>query len=159
MGQTFLGAVLLFSAGATTREEKKPAPPKGPAPQKAVAFVDDKGFLFLLQTVTRNVVQYRTIVRVQNGQKVQETVAVRVPVQTQVQRRWPIKDIQVFDHLGQAIDQKTWSRLLKKRTPVLVSADGRQVDPAHLIKVPRGTMVLVLPTSKKAPAKPQTKKE
>jgi uncharacterized protein (TIGR03067 family) len=72
-----------------------------------------------------------------------------------------LKEIQAFDTRGKRIEAKSLRILLKENTDVLVSADGRPVDPFYLRLVKEGTVVLLLePTEffgKWRSAKPEVK--
>jgi hypothetical protein len=51
--------------------------------------------------------------------------------------------VPAYDTAGKRIDAKQLAQLLEKETPVLVSADGKIVDPFHLQVVKEGTVILV----------------
>jgi len=65
-----------------------------------------------------------------------------------------LNDVQAFDTKGKRIEAKKLPDLLKKKTAVLVSADGQPVDPFYLQLVKDGTVVLILqPASKEEKSK------
>jgi hypothetical protein len=53
--------------------------------------------------------------------------------------------VRVFGTDGKRIDPKDLPNLLKKSTPVMVSADGNEIDPLYLRLVQPGTLVIVAP--------------
>ena len=55
-----------------------------------------------------------------------------------------MKDVQVFDKNGKRIDPSDATWILKKETPVLVSADGKAVDPSYLKEAKEGTLILIV---------------
>jgi hypothetical protein len=55
----------------------------------------------------------------------------------------PRSAVEVFDVSGKPVEQETLKRLLSKETAVLLSGDGKAVDPFHLQVVKAGTFVLV----------------
>src|SRR5262249_26565639 len=57
---------------------------------------------------------------------------------------YDLNAVQAFDTKGKRIESKKLLDLLKKKTTVLVSADGRPVDPFYLQLVKDSTVVLIL---------------
>jgi hypothetical protein len=64
------------------------------------------------------------------------------------------KEIRVYDHRGRPVDHRSLPRLLKDLVPVLVSADGRGVDPRYLDRAKKGTLILVIPRIRPANTRP-----
>jgi hypothetical protein len=64
--------------------------------------------------------------------------------------RCDIKEIRIYDARGRRISRTAIPGLLQKKdpVPVLVSADGKQVDPSHLRDVKPTTLILVFPARK-----------
>jgi hypothetical protein len=60
--------------------------------------------------------------------------------------RFDPDEVQAFGTDGKRLDRKAiLARLSKEEVPVLVSSDGREVDPFHLQLIKEGTVILVLP--------------
>ncbi|MBI1918671.1 MAG: sigma-70 family RNA polymerase sigma factor [Planctomycetes bacterium] len=69
-------------------------------------------------------------------------------VQTEQRMMIDSREVRAFGTDGKEIDAKKLARLLAKETPVLVSADGKPIDPFYLRIVKEGTLlVLIVPTS------------
>src|SRR5262249_34837110 len=83
---------------------------------------------------------------------VTETFTTYVAVYRTVEYRVKGKGFRVFGLDGKAVHRKTLARLLARETPLLLSADGKPVDPFYLQVMKAGTLVLVLPRTEGAPA-------
>ncbi len=108
-----------------------------------VAQVDEKGRPFLLNVTVEMVpVVQRINVQVNNRTEVRE-VTKHVPVQ--VSRRFDLDrgQARLFDATGKALDPKDAAKRLKGPTAVLVSADGKAVDPLYLRLARPETLVVV----------------
>jgi hypothetical protein len=71
------------------------------------------------------------------------------------EERYDIEDVKVFRVFGgegKLVEKTKLSPLLKEETLVLVSANGRPVDPLHLRLVKEGTLIFVLPVPTAPPA-------
>jgi hypothetical protein len=99
--------------------------------------------------VSRTVTEFRPV---------RETYQVNVNGKTEVRERTRIvgamrevrvplqgPNVRVFGTDGKRIDPKDLPNLLKKSTPVMVSADGNEIDPLYLRLVQPGTLVIVAP--------------
>ena len=139
---------LVLAAPAPT--EKPPEEPKGPPPQILVLHVEKDGRPYLLEQVTRYVPEKRTVEVNVNGMTEKREQTVVVPV-TETRRVFlDDKDVQVYGADGKKID----ARDLPKQTqsvPVLVSADGMEVDPFYRKVLKDGALIVVAPIL----AKPQ----
>jgi hypothetical protein len=139
---------ILSLALAAPAPEPPPQPPKGPAPRVMVLNVDKDGkpYFEAVVRVATTVPQQRTSVVLVGGQQQVRTVTVQVPVTTLEQRRISLTDegVSVYSPDGKKLDPKD----LPKQTgpaPVLVSADGKEVDPFYLGLVKQGTLIVVGP--------------
>ena len=99
-----------------------------------MAVLDSTGWVMVQETRTKVVV-----VPVRGGRPVQKNVAYTVAT------HYPPGDVKVYDSRGRTVDPKDLPQLLKNPVPVLVSTDGKKVDPYYLKKVKKGTLVLVPP--------------
>jgi hypothetical protein len=117
-----------------------PLPTTSP-PVQCLVSLEGEGRIVLVNSV----IEYRkeTLTREVGGKLVSENVL--VPVVTFRTQKYALKDVQVFDTQGKPVDEKKLPELLRERTPALVSADGKKVDPLHLRIVKDGTLVLVVP--------------
>jgi hypothetical protein len=151
---TALTAGLLFAAPVRvpgTDEEVRL--PRGPQPRQALARVNNDQ-LILTEAQTVYVQQQRTVQEVVEGRVVQRTVTVAVPVVQTVEVKHALKDVRAFGTDGKKVEAKAVAEALDKRKPVLVSADGRPVDPFYLKIIKEGTLVLVLPSPAVTPPPP-----
>ena len=57
----------------------------------------------------------------------------------------PAADVEAFGTDGRRIPLKALAQLLRDERPVLLSANGRKVDPFYLQLIKEGTVILVLP--------------
>jgi hypothetical protein len=55
-----------------------------------------------------------------------------------------LKDVKAFSVDGKPIERKKLRGLLKKETAVLVSADGKEIDPFYLQMIKEGTIILLV---------------
>lgn len=150
-------AVLIASmvAAAAPAPEEPPSPP--PVPGRA-RIVEAKVQVEVNVPVTVNRVEYRTTSEVVNGQVVTRTVTVNVPTTVIQTVAMPIgKDTIVTDITGARVAQDQLPDLLKERSDVLVSADGKPINSTHLRKAKAGTLVFVFPSFKVpgTPSSPQ----
>jgi RNA polymerase sigma factor (sigma-70 family) len=67
-------------------------------------------------------------------------------------RSVPVKQIQAFDSDNKRVSTEDLTRLLRKETPVLLASDGQPVDPFQLQLIKPGTLILVAPGERVAPA-------
>jgi hypothetical protein len=130
-------------------EEKTAASPRGPQPVQCLAVVDDTGQLVLRRIVK----EFRTEKRLQTIDGEEQEVTVRVPLFREVMDRHALRTVQGFRATGQRLAQESLAALLTEGCPVLVSADGQQVDPFYLQIVKDDTVVLIVnPSRGPAPA-------
>src|SRR5262249_20686110 len=129
MVRTLTAAPPATMLAASTRAGEEPAAPRGLPPRIALARVDEKGQLTLKETVTEYAPQQRAGTVVQDGKTITTVSTVLVPVTTVRLRSADLKDVQAYGADGKQIDAKKLPQLLRKETPVLMSADGQRVDP------------------------------
>ncbi len=67
---------------------------------------------------------------------------------------YTLDEVKAYDTRGKVVQPKKLPELLKGETVVLVSADGKPVDPLYLRLVKDGTLVFVLPASAIPPPAP-----
>jgi hypothetical protein len=97
----------------------------------------------------------RTVQEVVGGKTVTRQVAVTVPIMMERVQKVKAKDLQVSTAGGKKVDVKKLPNFLKKKTCVLISSDGKKVDPAYLEIIKKDTLVLVIPPAiKPAPLTP-----
>jgi hypothetical protein len=148
MLQVVLVAALVPVLGGAPRGVEKPTKPTSPPPKKAVAIADEKGILLLTVSDTRRVPVSEERLVQKDGVVRREIVTASKEVTVTTTQRWETRDIQAFDRDGRRIDARELPRLLKNRTPVLVSADGKKVHPSYVKDAGEKTVVLVVPLSK-----------
>jgi hypothetical protein len=154
MLQLVLGAMLASVVVAPLQPGD--APPKGPAPLVMVAHPNADGTIRIARTVT--VAEYVPVtVKVKvlvNGREEERSVTKYETVTRQVTQQVTVKDVDVYNLQGRKLDPRDVK--LTAPTPVLVSADGRPVDPLYLRLARENTLVIVSPalTGTNRPAPP-----
>jgi hypothetical protein len=121
--------------------------PKGPGPMRKLAFLDQRGGVTVQGTIWKDI-----LVPEKTGKMVRR----KVPY-TQV-IHYPPGSVGVFDTDGKKVCPKALVKLLKNPVPVLVSADGKKVDPYYLRGVKKGTLILVLPQAQTGKPPPRVGK-
>lgn len=124
-----------------------PTPSLPPGSQPVIGIACQQGE----QIVLRNSVmayETRQSMRKIPGEKREQPVTYYVPVRRSQDIFCALKDVEVFGTDGKKVNRKEVARLLAKDRPVLVSADGRTVDPRYLKVVKEGTLILVLSQAK-----------
>src|SRR5262245_7395971 len=125
-------AVALALAGGGRAGEQVPLP-KGPPPAHALAErVGDRLRLSQVELVAEYREERRRKAEVVDGKPVQVEYTVRVLGYRPVTRVSEVPGARVFGTDGKPIDPKRLPDLLKKKTAVLVSADGNPIDPFYL---------------------------
>jgi hypothetical protein len=110
-----------------------------------VAHVDADGraYLRLTQYETRFVLEKR---EVKVGDKVEEqTLKVPVTVAREVRLPLDAKGVRVMTAGGKRVEPKDLRAMLKKTSAVLVSADGKDVDPLYLRLARPDALVVISP--------------
>jgi hypothetical protein len=154
-------ALLLAFAGlgaAPVPEKAVPGKPDALAPVLASAEVGKDGAL----AVERLVHRFETV-PVQEEVVVGGKKEVRTAYVTQqrlqiITEKYELKDVKAFDTEGKPIETAKLAELFQKSTPVLVSLDGKKVDPYYLQLFKEGTVTLVLPSPKVQEKAPPEKK-
>jgi RNA polymerase sigma factor (sigma-70 family) len=121
--------------------------PDGPAPVQALAALGKDGRLGVWRS--GNYYEPRTTYNDRGN-----AVTSYVLRSALVEACYDLDDVRVQDAKGKEVDSSDLPRLLKGETLVLVSADGKPVDPLHLRLVKEGTLVLILPMPVLPPAVP-----
>jgi hypothetical protein len=143
MMQPLLAALTAVTLAAALRPDDAPSPPQGPPPKGAVARTASRA-IELTEPVSEIVaVERRRVVQV-DGRFVTEAYRENVVVYRQVVRRIEAKDVRAFGTDGKEIEAARLAELLQAGLPVLVSADGRPVDPFYLRLLKEGTVILVV---------------
>ena len=150
MTRILLGVAALSLVGANIRTDKISLP-KGPQPMQVAAQIDKEGNLLIRQTTTAYVPETRQRIVQKDGRNVTETFTTYVAVYRTVEYRVKSKGFQVRGLDGKAVDRNTLARRLARETPMLLSADGKPVDPFYLQVLKAGTLVLVLPRTEGTP--------
>jgi hypothetical protein len=125
----------------------KAAPPRGPQPTLAGASVDAKGILSVRESGGMTSVQTLYREEEKDGQVTRVAVRVKDVFMTQRVRSLSASGAQAFRADGKAVSPAALRALLKKETPVLVSLNGRPVDPYYLQVYRSDTLVLVVPVA------------
>jgi hypothetical protein len=121
------------------------AGPKGPPPKVMVVRVDGAGQPSLVVTQTVMVPQQVTV-QVKVGDRIENRVQTSlVPVTREIRKTLDGEKVRFFDAAGKRIDLKDVLKRLTKATPVLISADGKEVDPFYLRLAREETVVIVSP--------------
>jgi RNA polymerase sigma factor (sigma-70 family) len=123
--------------------------PAGPAPEQVLVKLAEEGELIVCRKV-RGYQPVTTEVTLNDGRK-QVATSYKEAHFDQL-AIYDTKTIRVFDTKGKAIDAKELRKRLKGETLVLISADGRPVDPMHLRLYKEDTLVFVIPPQAPRPA-------
>jgi hypothetical protein len=142
MTSTFLTVALLLPAAPAP--VPKATLPKGPPPRIVSASIDSEGGFQFVEVSTKHVPQQRTREVVEGGQVRRVTETVMVPVTRMIQRKVDSENVEVYGVDGKKIAPDEVRKLAGKTLPVLVSSDGKPVDPFYLRLAREGTLVLVL---------------
>lgn len=120
--------------------------PRGPQPYQALATVDQVGKL----TLKRLLVQWAPITSADPRNK--GAMITQYVAKTELQPFTYTQDqVQAYDVRGNRIATKRLRKLLNDETPVLVSADGAQVDSLHLRLYKDDIVVLLIPAAATSP--------
>jgi hypothetical protein len=145
---------LLSALAISVPAPKEIKPSKSPPPMVMVVTVGKDGRAFVERTVIRYVPQTRTI-EVKTGDKIEKREdMVQVPVQEVIRAFLDDKEVTVYDHKGQRIEAKDLPKRVTKTMPVLVSADGKEVDKFYLSIVREGTLIVAAPLLAVSPSPP-----
>jgi hypothetical protein len=124
-----------------------PAPPAekplGAPPQILIASVDH-GKLLIHRTRYVPKIEERFASEQQGDKIVQRKVPVTVTVAEQQTTSYDLSGVKAFDAAGKEIDAEMLGERLKKDAPVVVSSDGRAVDPRYLQLFKSDTVVLIV---------------
>lgn len=128
-------------------EESAESPrPAGPPPQQLLVRMDKEGRLVLRHKVTEYVPETRVKTFTdKDGQPQKVEYTVNVPRQVEKESVHDPKKVKIFSAAGKRIAPNSLADRLAKETPVLVTFDGRMVDPFYLQVINEGTLILVLP--------------
>jgi RNA polymerase sigma factor (sigma-70 family) len=127
--------------------------PTSPAPQQVLVVLNEEGDLMVCQQILfyQPVTTYKRLKG--NEGQIQPVTSYKEAHSTQL-AIFDRKKIRVYDTKGQAVDAKELPKRLKGETLVLISADGRPVDPLHLRLYKEDTLVFVLPRPAPPPPPP-----
>jgi hypothetical protein len=145
-----LGLALTTTAAAQPKE--KPAA-RGPAPLITEARLDPNGRPVVVRTQHIRQPFMRMVPEKVGNAVVQrlDPVEILVPIT----ENFPLANAQVFDVTGKRLDPGQVRRLIKGETAVLLSADGRAVDPFYLRGLREDVIVIVVPGESKWVVDPQ----
>jgi hypothetical protein len=139
---------LVLSAALAAAPE--PAPPSGTPPQQAVAVIDGEGNL-RITIATCNCfgpgVQEMPAEASEKTAGDKASVKVKISSVTLTTVELPAKAVDAYTADGTAIKKEKLSEMLAKERAVLVSLDGKKVDPFLLQLYKEGTIVLVPPAN------------
>jgi hypothetical protein len=119
--------------------------PKGPPPRVMVVRVDGgrPPSLVVLQTV---MVPVQVQEQVQVGKRIENRLQVKlVPLTRETRLPLDGEKVRVFDGNGKPVANVLVLKIIRQATPVLVSADGKEVDPFYLSLARPQTLVIVTP--------------
>ncbi len=145
MLQLLVIIALAAASVALPRSAETDQPPvPAPAPRVSAAHVE--GDNLYLVDVTTVFVPVQTKVKIKEGNKDCEKIVTEYrPVFEMRTSRYVLRDIQAFGTDGKPIDPKSLPDHLKKRVPVLLSADRQPVHPFYRHIIKDGALILVLP--------------
>ena len=136
--------VAVFAIGHDAGAADRLVLPKGPAPQYAIAEIDKAGRLTLQSSVQQDVPEYRSRFRLKDGKKIREKYLVYIPRTVINISRMRLADVEFFNANGEKIDAENAQDRIGKRKIVLVSKDGKPVDPFYLKILQKSTLIIVV---------------
>jgi hypothetical protein len=144
MSRTLLTAAFLAVPVGAAAGGERGAAPKGPPPQVMILHVERDGTQYIQQMMMAAEPRQEAYkVKVGNREEVRtRTVYVQIPKWIRV--GLTDKQVEVFDATGKRLVGADIPKFLKP-VPVLVSADGKPVDPLYLRLVRPDTLVVVTP--------------
>jgi hypothetical protein len=139
----------LLAAGADAGDM-----PRGVPPTINLVRLNKKGELVMLVIipVTREVLEKRSEDR--GGKKVEVEVRKLVTETMVRQQTVDARGMQASEVGGKKIDPKKLPTLLAKQTPVLISSDGKPINPIYLKLFKKDTLILTFPRPAAPPAPP-----
>src|ERR1043165_2935753 len=116
--------------------------PKGLSPYQALAIVDRNGNLTMKVSA---MILYVSPPEANDGKtKYEEKTTVTI-------KQYPANQVKAHDADGEPIDSKRLIKLLRNEALVLVSVDGKTVDPLHRRVYKKDTVFLVVPVATPVP--------
>jgi uncharacterized membrane protein len=139
-------ALLWMVLAAPAPVQEKIVPPQGPPPTWGTAVMKD-GVLEITQGVAVPVMrkERRTRPVTVSGRVVNVVEEVVVTHHRLVQRIMKLPKVRYYDTAGKEIAAARAAKLLSRPTVVLMSADGKPLDPYYLRTVKEGTLIVVRP--------------
>jgi hypothetical protein len=119
--------------------------PRGSPPHLITARVDKDGNLASTQRVGRYKTVKKIAKRIVNGQVFEEEVTELIPEIVEVTVKWKLDKATITEVGGTKIDKATLAKRLAQPAVVVLSADGRAVDPIYLELFKKDVLVIVLP--------------
>jgi hypothetical protein len=116
--------------------------PKGLPPEIVTARVV-KGTLVGTRLETVHVNVMREVKEKVGGKEVVKRVFTVMPVTRMTERRWSLDKATITEAGGKKLDKEALTRRLAKPAVVLVSADGKTIDPGYLKVLQKDTIVIV----------------
>jgi len=136
----------LTLALAPAPADEKITPPSGPPPQFVLAvFKDGKCEISYPVMVPVTHEETRTRLVTVDGKQVPVQEKVNVTTWKMQHATTTVERPRGFDARGKEVDAKRLADLLKKPTVVLLSGDGKPVDPFYLRTMKEGTLTIVIP--------------
>jgi hypothetical protein len=129
-------------------DEDDPPAKKGPhglPPQLASASIDDKGMISIQESFGGSEPMEMEIEVNKDGVKEKRKIVVKTTFFSMNKRSLEAKWVKAHDATGKDISAKNLSARLAKHTNLLVSVDGKEVDPYYLQLYKEGTVVLMPP--------------
>jgi hypothetical protein len=139
-----LGLTLAAAAAARPAEQPKAKPPaRGPAPLITEARLDANGRPVVVRTKYVRQPFMRLVPEKVGNAVVQRPTPVEILVP--VTEHFPLANAHVHDITGKRLDPGQVRRRINGETPVLLSADGKAVDPFYLRGLRENVIVIVVP--------------
>jgi hypothetical protein len=142
-GIWFLVAGLLLSTTTTSARSQGadgPNLPTGPVPFQGLAVVDVNGKLSLKTTAVTTSYVPRTVADPKG-----KSISYYEPVTSTGTRTIVTEQFKAYDVRGNPIPAKRLRKMLAEEMPVLVSANGKQVDSLHLRLYKDDVVILLVP--------------
>jgi hypothetical protein len=119
--------------------------PTGPPPRVMAADVEGDGQPYVLTQGTDYVPVVREVTVIVMGRVEKRTETVTVPVIRQIKVHLNDKDVQVFGADGKRIAAEDVPKMIPRAGPILVSSDGKPIDPFYLRLLREGAVSVASP--------------
>src|SRR5262249_7571464 len=138
---------------ALAQPATEPAAPSTRAPEQVLAVIDAKGKMTITHVTPACMApgggggEHTVTLPMKGGEKAPVQVKVKLNGLNVTVAELPAKHVEAYGMDGKPIAAEKLAKLLEKERTVLLSVDGKKVDPFHLQLYKEDTIVLVPPAN------------